>query len=92
MSRKADQLRQRAEELRTNADNIRTEECHRISLELAVMAEELADQWEAIELTMGHLTDRVGKVDFTTARNLSELCRGGLRLPTQGAIGILNSA
>jgi hypothetical protein len=28
-------------------------ECHRISFELAAMAEELADQWEAIELTIG---------------------------------------
>jgi hypothetical protein len=36
----------------TNADNIRAGECHRISLELAVSAEELADQWDAIELTM----------------------------------------
>ena len=58
MSKKADQLRQRAEELRTNADNLRIEECHRISLELAMMADELADQWEAIELAMGHLADR----------------------------------
>jgi len=31
---------------------MRAEECHRISLELAEMAEELADQWDAIELTM----------------------------------------
>jgi hypothetical protein len=30
--------------LRANADNIQAEECHRISLELAEMAEELADQ------------------------------------------------
>ena len=52
MSRKGDRLRHKAEELRTNADTIRAEECHRISLELAVAAEELADQWEAIELTM----------------------------------------
>jgi hypothetical protein len=37
-------LRDKAEELRANADNIPTEECHRISLELAEMAEELADQ------------------------------------------------
>jgi hypothetical protein len=46
-------------EPRTNADNIRAEECHRISLELAAMAEELADQWDAIELTMaGYLGNR----------------------------------
>jgi hypothetical protein len=52
MSKKGDRLRHKAEELRTNADIIRAEECHRISLELAAMAEELADQWDAIELTM----------------------------------------
>ena len=52
MSKKSNQLRDKAEELRANADNTRIEECHRISLELAVAAEELADQWEAIELTM----------------------------------------
>ena len=52
MSKKSNQLRDTAEELRANADNIRTEECRRISLELAAAAEELADQWEAIELTM----------------------------------------
>jgi hypothetical protein len=51
-SKKGDRLRDKAEELRTNADNIRAKECHRISLELAAMAEELADQWDAIELTM----------------------------------------
>jgi len=59
MSKRGDRLRDKAEELRTNADNIRTEECHRISLELAAMAEELADQWDAIELTMaGYLGSR----------------------------------
>jgi len=59
MSKKGDRLRDKAEELRTNADNIRTEECHRISLELAAVAEELADQWDAIELTMaGYLGNR----------------------------------
>ena len=52
MSKKGDRLRGKAEELRTNADNIRAEECRRISLELAAVAEELADQWEAMELTM----------------------------------------
>jgi hypothetical protein len=52
MSKKGDRLRDKAEELRANADNIRAEECHRISLELAETAEELADQWDAIELTM----------------------------------------
>ena len=52
MSKKSDRLRDRAEELRANADNIRAEECHRISLELAATAEELADQWDAIDLTM----------------------------------------
>jgi hypothetical protein len=40
MSKKGDRLRDRAEELRANADNIRVEECHRISLELAELAEE----------------------------------------------------
>jgi hypothetical protein len=38
--------------LRTNADNIRAVECHGISLELAAEAEEVADQWDAIELTI----------------------------------------
>jgi hypothetical protein len=52
MSTKSDRLRDKAEELRTNADNIRAEECHRISLELAAMADELADQWDAIDLTI----------------------------------------
>ena len=45
MSRKGDRLQHKAEELRTNADTIRAEECHRISLELAATADELADQW-----------------------------------------------
>jgi len=46
-------LREKTEEFRANADNnIRAEECHRISLELAGMAEELADQWDAIAVTM----------------------------------------
>jgi len=44
-------------ELRTNADNIRVEECHRISLELAELAKELADQWDAIG---------AGKKEFST--------------------------
>jgi hypothetical protein len=60
MSKKGNLLRQRAEELRTNADIIRAEECHRISLELAATADELADQWDAIDLTIaGYLSDRV---------------------------------
>jgi hypothetical protein len=60
MSKKSDQLRDKAEELRNSADNIRAEECHRIPLELAAMAEELADQWDAIDLTMvGYLGDLV---------------------------------
>jgi hypothetical protein len=59
MSKKGDRLREKAEELRANADNIRAEECHRISLELAATAEALADQWDAIELTMaGYLGNR----------------------------------
>ena len=59
MSKNGDRLRDRAEELRTNADNIRAEECHRISLELAETAEELADQWDAIAVTLaGYLGDR----------------------------------
>jgi hypothetical protein len=60
MSKKSDQLRDRAEELRLNADSLRAEECRRISLELAAMADELADQWDLIDLTIsGYLTDRV---------------------------------
>ena len=60
MSKKGNLLRQRAEELRTNADIIRAEECHRISLELAATADELADQWDAIDLTIaGYISDRV---------------------------------
>jgi hypothetical protein len=60
MSKKSDQLRDRAEELRSNADSLRAEECRRISLELAAMADELADQWDLIDLTIsGYLTDRV---------------------------------
>jgi hypothetical protein len=60
MSKKGKRLRDRAEELRTNADNIHAEECRRISLELATMAEELADQWNLVDLTIaGYLTDRV---------------------------------
>ena len=60
MSKRGGRLRQRAEELRTNADNIRAEECHRISLELAATADELADQWDAIDLTIaGYISDRV---------------------------------
>ena len=60
MSKKSDQLRDRAEELRANADSLRAEECRRISLELAAMADELADQWDLIDLTIsGYLTDRV---------------------------------
>jgi hypothetical protein len=52
-------LRDKAEELRTIADNIRAEERHRISLELAETADELADQWDAIAVTMaGYLGDR----------------------------------
>jgi len=59
MSKKGDRLRDKAEELRANADNIRAEECHRVSLELAEMAEELADQWDAISVTMAsYLGDR----------------------------------
>ena len=41
MSKKSDRLRHKAEELPTNADNIRAEECHRILLELAEIADEL---------------------------------------------------
>jgi hypothetical protein len=52
MSKKGDQLRQKAEELRTNAASIHAVECHRISLELAATADELADQWDAIDLTI----------------------------------------
>jgi hypothetical protein len=52
MSKKSDQLRDKAEELRINADNIRVEECHRISLELAELAEELADQWDVLTVVM----------------------------------------
>jgi hypothetical protein len=56
---KGNRLRDKAEELRASADNIRAEECHRISLELAETAEELADRWDAIELTMaGYLGNR----------------------------------
>jgi hypothetical protein len=60
MSKRSDQLRQKAEEMRINADNIRAVECRRISFELAAMIEEVADQWDAIELTIaGYLADRV---------------------------------
>ena len=52
MSKKGDRLRDKAEELRANADNILVKECHRISLEFAETAEELADQWDAIAVTM----------------------------------------
>ena len=46
--------------MRSNADSLRAEECRRISLELAAMADELADQWDLIDLTIsGYLTDRV---------------------------------
>jgi hypothetical protein len=56
---KSDQLRDKAEELRINANTIRVEECHRISLELADLAEELADQWDALTVVMvGYLGDR----------------------------------
>ena len=58
MSKKGDELRQKAEELRANADNIRSDESHRISLELAITAADLADQWDAMELTMGYLGGR----------------------------------
>jgi hypothetical protein len=60
MSKKGVRLRDKAEELRANADNICVEECHRICLELAATADELADQWDAIDLTIaGYLGDRV---------------------------------
>ena len=52
MSKKGDQLRQKPEQLQINADNIRAVECHWISLELATEAEEVADPWDAIELTI----------------------------------------
>jgi len=53
MYKKGDQLQTKAEELRTNADNIRAEECHPdFALELAELAEELADQWDALAVTM----------------------------------------
>jgi hypothetical protein len=55
MSKKSDRLRDKAEELRTNADNIRVEECRRISLELA---DELADQWDALAVMAGYLSHR----------------------------------
>jgi hypothetical protein len=43
----------------TNVDNIRAVECHRISLELAATADELADRWDAIDMTMaGYLGNR----------------------------------
>jgi len=58
MSKKGDELRQKAEELRASADNIRSDECHRISLELAITAADLADQWDAMELTKGYLGGR----------------------------------
>jgi hypothetical protein len=59
MSRKGNQLREKAKSLRGTADNIRVVECRRISLELAATAEELADQWDAIEFTMArYLADR----------------------------------
>jgi hypothetical protein len=65
MSKKGDRLRDKAEELRTNADNIRVEECHRISLELAELAEELADQWDALAVTMaGYLGHRAAANDL----------------------------
>jgi len=53
MYKKGDQLQTKAEELRTNADNIRAEECHPdFALELAELAEELADQRDALAVTM----------------------------------------
>jgi hypothetical protein len=59
MSKKGDRFRDRAAELRADADDIRAEECHRISLEVAEMAEAPAVQWDAIELTMvGYLGNR----------------------------------
>jgi hypothetical protein len=59
ISKKGDRLRDKAEELRTNVDNIRAVECHRISLELAATADELADRWDAIDMTMaGYLGNR----------------------------------
>ena len=59
MSKKGDRLRDKAEELQANADNIRTEECHRTSLELTEMAEELADQSDALAVTVAsNLGDR----------------------------------
>jgi hypothetical protein len=72
MSKKGDRLRDKAEELRTNADNIRVEECHRISLELAELAEELADQWDALTVTMaGYLGVRAPANDLPAHRSPS---------------------
>jgi hypothetical protein len=54
-----DWLWDRAKELWTNADNIHAKECHRISLELAATAEELANQWDAIAVMVAtYLADR----------------------------------
>ena len=45
--------------MRVNADNLYVEECDRIWRELAEKAEELADQWDALGLTMAaYLGDR----------------------------------
>jgi hypothetical protein len=72
MSKTGDRLRDKAEELRTNADNIRVEECHRISLELAELAEELADQWDALTVTMaGYLGHRAAANDLPAQRSPS---------------------
>jgi hypothetical protein len=64
MSKKSEELRQKAEELRANANNIRSDQCHQISLELAVTAEDLADQWDVKELTMGYLGGGPGGMIF----------------------------
>ena len=84
MSKNGDRLRDRAEELRTNADNIRAEECHRISLELAETAEALADQWDAIAVTMvSYLGDPV--VPFRQPR--SDVHNAALRCNVAGMPG-----
>lgn len=46
------QLRDRAEELRVNAEKLTVCECQRIAFELATLAEQLADQKEALAIVM----------------------------------------
>jgi aspartate aminotransferase-like enzyme len=56
ISKNGDRLRDKAEELRTNADNIRAENA--AAFRLNDTAEELADQWDALAVTMTYLGDR----------------------------------